>query len=86
MPEICRFFGIIIKMYFREHNPPHFHAEYGEFEGVFSIETGQIFLGEFPPKKSALITAWALIHQKELMENWNNLLNKSKLSKIDPLR
>lgn len=69
MPEISRFFGIIIKMFADEHNPPHFHVEYGEFRATFSIETGQIIQGELPLNKSALVTAWAIIHQKHLFQN-----------------
>lgn len=86
MPEVCRFFGIIIRMFPREHNPPHFHAEYGEHEGVFSIETGQMIQGNLPAKKSALITAWCFIHKKELKSNWIRLEKNMSLNKIDPLR
>ncbi len=53
MPEISRFLGIIIKMFIKEHNPPHFHAFYGEYAAVFSIETGQMIQGDLPAKKSS---------------------------------
>ena len=86
MPEISRFLGIIIKMFLKEHNPPHFHAFYGEYVAAFSIETGQMIQGDFPSKKAALVTAWAIIHQKELLKNWNSLLKGSEAKKIDPLR
>lgn len=86
MPEVSRFLGIVIKMFIREHNPPHFHAFYGEYVAAFSIETGQIIQGDFPSKKSALVTAWAIIHQKELLKNWNDLLKGSRAHKIEPLR
>ena len=86
MPEVSRFLGIIIKMFIREHNPPHFHAFYGGDVGVFSIETGQMIQGDFPPRKAALVTAWTIIHQKELMNNWNSLLKGSEAEKIEPLR
>lgn len=86
MPEISRFLGIIIRMFIKEHNPPHFHAFYGEDVAVFSIETGQMIQGDFPSKKAALVTAWAIIHQKELLKNWNSLLKGSEANKIDPLR
>jgi hypothetical protein len=56
MPEVCRFLGIVIKMYIREHNPPHFHAFYGEYVAAFSIDTGQMIQGELPLKKAALVT------------------------------
>ena len=73
-------------MYLKEHNPPHFHAFYGEFVAVFSIETGQMIQGEFPSKKAALVTAWAIIHQKELLKNWDSLLKGFEAKNIDPLR
>jgi len=86
MPEISRFLGIIIKMYLKEHNPPHFHAFYGEYDAVFSIDTGQMIQGDFPSKKAALVTAWAIIHQKELLRNWKDLLKGVEANKIEPLR
>ncbi len=86
MPEISRFLGIIIRMFIKEHNPPHFHAFYGGDVAVFSIETGQMIQGNFPSKKATLVTAWAIIHQKELLKNWNSLLKGSEAKKIEPLR
>jgi len=86
MPEISRFLGIIIRMFIKEHNPPHFHAFYGEYVAAFSIETGQMIQGEFPSKKAALVTAWTIIHQKELLKNWDSLLKGFEAKKIDPLR
>lgn len=85
MPEISRFFGIIIKMYFDEHNPPHFHAEFGEYRSTFSIETGQMIQGDFPPKKAALVTAWAIIHKVELEKNWHLMTEGVTGLKIKPL-
>ena len=86
MPEISRFYGIIIKMFADEHNPPHFHAEYGDDRATFSIETGQMIQGDFAPKKAALVTAWAIIHRDELLKNWTILAEGLKANKIDPLR
>lgn len=86
MPEISRFYGIVIKMFADEHNPPHFHAEHGDYRATFSIETGQMIQGDFPPKKSALVTAWAIIHKEELLRNWTILAEGLKANKIDPLR
>ena len=86
MPEISRFFGIVIKMFFNEHAPPHFHAFYGEFKATFSISTGQMIEGEFPQKQSVYVTAWALLHEKELMANWKLLTTGKGFKKIDPLR
>ena len=73
-------------MFAESHNPPHFHAEYSEYRGTFSIETGQIMQGDFPPNKSTLVTAWAIIHKNELLENWNTLAEGLRASKIDPLK
>ncbi len=86
MPELCRFFGIIIYMYEYDHLPPHFHAKYGEFEAVFSIETGNRIKGEIPPKQERLIQAWVEIHRADLEENFK-LLSEDQASffKIDPL-
>jgi hypothetical protein len=85
MPEISRFLGIIIRMYPKEHNPPHFHAFHGDDVGVFSIETGQMIQGDFPFKKAALVTAWTIIHCDELLLNWNRLDNGQQILKIKPL-
>jgi hypothetical protein len=86
MPEISRFLGIIIKMFFKEHAPPHFHAFYGEFKATFSISTGQMIEGEFPQRQSVYVTAWALLHEKELMANWKSLTAGKGFKKINPLR
>jgi hypothetical protein len=86
MPEISRFFGIIIKMYYNEHNPPHFHAHYNEFKAVFSIASGQIIEGDFPSKKATLVSAWSILHQDELLKNWENLVAEIGFDKIEPLR
>lgn len=86
MPEISRFLGIVIQMFIREHNPPHFHAFCGDDVAVFSIETGQMIQGDMPSKKAALVTAWAIIHQKELLKNWEDLQKGERARKIDPLR
>lgn len=73
-------------MFIREHNPPHFHAFYGADVAVFSIETGQMIQGCLPSRKAALVTAWTILHQKELMRNWDHLLRGKEAKKIDPLR
>lgn len=87
MPEISRFEGIIIRMFFRgEHNPPHFHAFHGDNVAVFSIKSGQMIEGDFPTKKAALVTAWTILHQDDLIKNWNNLAKGEKALKIKPLR
>ena len=67
MPEISRFFGIIIRMYFDDHNPPHFHAIYGESEILININTLAIVSGNFPPRALGLVMEWANIRQKEIL-------------------
>ena len=63
MPEISRFYGIIIKMYFDDHTPPHFHAQYGEHEALLNINTFGIIAGSLPPKALGLVTEWATIYK-----------------------
>ncbi len=73
MPVISRFYGIIVKMYFRqtEHNPPHFHVVYGEYIGVFDIATLEMINGDLPKNERKLVEKWAKCHQKELLQIWN---------------
>ncbi|HYG14753.1 MAG TPA: DUF4160 domain-containing protein [Bacteroidia bacterium] len=86
MPEISRFFEIIIYMYFKDHVPPHFHAVYGEHEALFSIETGEIFQGDLPKKQLRLVQAWTELHREELMRNFNALTTDNPTYfKIKPL-
>lgn len=86
MPEISRFFGIIIYMYFKDHFPPHFHAEYNGEEAQFSIETGNIIKGDLPRKQSRLIQAWVELHREELMFNYvETMKDNGVLRKIQPL-
>ena len=82
MPEITRFYGIVIKIFFlREHNPPHFHAVYGEHNGIFEIKTLKMLEGDLPKKAQSLIVEWAGNYKAELMEMWN----KKQLQKLPPL-
>ena len=62
MPEISRFYGIIIKMYFAEHNPPHFHAEYQDYKAEYAIITLDLIAGKLPPRAHALVLEWAAKH------------------------
>ena len=87
MPEISRFFGIIIKMFFKDHAPPHFHVEYGDFKAVVSIKGQSVLEGNLPDKQFKLVQAWALIHEEELLQNFFELnSNQPNWRKIDPLR
>jgi hypothetical protein len=70
MPEICRFLGIVIAMYYKEHQPPHFHAKYGEFRASFSIEDLKLIEGQMPKRVISLVLEWAFEHRGELLEDW----------------
>ncbi len=85
MPEISRFYGIIIKIYFDDHLPPHFHAEYGDFEALFNIETLAVVAGELPARAMGLVMEWARLHRNELREAWKRAKNLEPAGKIDPL-
>jgi hypothetical protein len=86
MPEISRFFGIIIAMYAKDHLPPHFHAKYGDFVGLFKIETGDLIEGNFPRRAIRLVQDWTELHRLELLDNWNqSQLDNPNFHKIEPL-
>jgi hypothetical protein len=85
MPEISRFFGIVIGMFINEHNPPHFHAKYQDMEAEFDIRTLEILEGNLPRRAKALVLEWAVEHREELMKNWELARQKKTLFKIEPL-
>jgi hypothetical protein len=85
MPEVSRFFGIIIALYFNEHNPPHFHAKYGEDEVEINIDTLEIIEGSIPKRALALVLEWANEHRDELKNDWQLARNGKPLQKIEPL-
>jgi len=70
MPVIARFYGILIKMYFREHGVPHFHAVYAEFNGVFDVNTLEMIEGDLPPRAQHLVRDWAEKYKGELQRMW----------------
>ncbi len=85
MPEISRFFGIVIKMFFDDHNPPHFHAEYGESRAIVDIRSLSAFAGSLPPRVMGLVVEWAALHRQELLDDWQRARAQDALQKIDPL-
>ena len=85
MPEVSRFFGIVIRMYFDDHEPPHFHAIYAGRETQFGIEPVAVLEGELPNRAVSMIVEWAAIHQRELMENWRRLRASQPIERIPPL-
>jgi hypothetical protein len=85
MPEISRFYGIIIRLYYRDHPPTHFHAFYGEFEALIEIETGAIHKGKLPQTARDLVERWRKVHVQELREDWNRARQQQPLVPIAPL-
>lgn len=85
MPELSRFYGIVVRMFFNDHNPPHFHAYYGSDEALFAIETLSLVAGRLPPRATGLVVEWASLHQAELMEAWKKARGLEPLGKIKPL-
>lgn len=86
MPEISRFYGIIIAMFAKDHLPPHFHARYAEFRAQIEIDTGEVLEGELPSRALRLIKEWCEIHEEELKYNWiESQQDNPIINKIDPL-
>lgn len=85
MPIISEFFGIKIMMYWEDHVPPHFHAEYSEHKIIVDIVNGTAIKGVFPSKQLKLVLAWCEIHREELMHNWEYSREYKELMKINPL-
>ncbi|PIU55061.1 MAG: transcriptional regulator [Chloroflexi bacterium CG07_land_8_20_14_0_80_51_10] len=85
MPEISRFLGIVIAMYYKEHQPAYFHAKYGDQTGVFSIADLRLIEGHLPKRVISLVLEWAFEHRDELMEDWELAITNMPLRKIPPL-
>ena len=85
MPEISRFFGIVITIYWKEHGIPHFHAKYGGSRASFSIEDIRLLEGKLPPRVMALVVEWAIKNQDELLADWYLAMAKKPLNPIKPL-
>ncbi len=81
MPEICRFLGIVISMYFNEHNPPHFHVRYNDYRAVMDIRSLNVLDGMLPARVRGLVEEWAELHRDELLAMWDS----KEFHKIDPL-
>lgn len=84
MPEISRFLGIVIRMYYRDHAPPHFHAEYGDHEITVEIESG-IVSGDFPKRALRAVLDWHDLHRDELIDDWQLARQEQPLNRIEPL-
>lgn len=86
MPLVSEFYGIKIYMYWDDHSPPHFHAEYGDYKILVSILDSVVIKGAFPSKQLKLVLAWCELHEEELMKNWEIALEHNKIKRIDPLQ
>ena len=85
VPEISRFFGIVIAMYYTDHALPHFHARYGERRISMAIENGRILSGDFPDRAAGLVREWLDLHRGELLVDWDLARARKPLKKIAPL-
>ncbi|XHX80762.1 MAG: DUF4160 domain-containing protein [Stenomitos frigidus ULC029] len=85
MPEISRFFGIIIAMYYNDHPPPHFHVRYGQQKAIIEIQSLSILEGKLSPRALGLVIEWASAHQAELLQNWELARQQEPLASVQPL-
>lgn len=85
MPTVCRFYGMIIQMYYNDHDPPHFHVIYNEFKAVIAINDLSVLFGDLPPKAIGLVMEWARTRKSELLHDWNLGKQKQPLEPISPL-
>ena len=85
MPEISRFYGIIIAMFYNDHSPPHFHVRYGEQKGLIDVETLRLLEGRLSARALELVLEWADLHHEELTANWERARNQEPLKRMPPL-
>ena len=85
MPEISRFYGIVIRMFWREHGPPHFHAAYGNARALIGIDDLAVLKGHLPTRARGLVVEWASLHQAELRNAWERAKRSEAPGKIAPL-
>ncbi len=85
MPQISNFFGIIICMYYDDHNPPHFHAYYGDHSAIINIADLSVMEGKLPSRALGLVVEWASLHTQELLDNWERAISGNQLLKVNPL-
>lgn len=85
MPEISRFLGIVIAMYYSDHDPPHFHARYGSSQATIGIDDGRLLSGELPSRVRGLVEEWRCMHRRELLDDWGRARRREPLAKVAPL-
>jgi hypothetical protein len=89
MAVISMFYGLIISLFYgdnRQHHLPHIHVKYQDDEAIFSIPNGELIEGNLPSKKTQLVRAWIVLHEEELMADWELALNMKNIFRIDPLK
>ena len=86
MPRISSFYGIVIWMYWNDHNPPHFHATYGDYEVLINISDLSIYAGYLPARAYGLLMEWAILNKEQLLENWELMRQSLPLKKIEGLQ
>lgn len=86
MPTICTFYGILIRMYFSDHPPPHFHVRYGEHKARYAIASGDLIDGELPARAERMVREWASAHRPELEQNWRRCEKREPLEPVEPLQ
>jgi hypothetical protein len=85
VPRLAAFYGIVIYMYWRDHGPPHFHAEYGDHQALLAIDDGRVFAGSLPPRALRLVRDWHQLHTDELRLAWERATRREDPGSIDPL-
>jgi len=85
LPELSRFYGIVIRMFYRDHQPPHFHAVYGDYGAVIDISTLAVIEGHLPARAIGMVVEWGSLHQNELLDRWRSARRFEPLNKIEPL-
>jgi hypothetical protein len=85
MPTLCRFYGIIIQMYYDDHSPPHFHVIYNDYKAVIAINDYRLLYGDLPPKALGMVIEWTRAHRNELLQDWELARKRIQLQPIAPL-
>lgn len=85
MPTISSFYGILVRMYFGDHPPPHFNVRYGGHKARFAISSGELIDGKLPAPAERMVRGWASLHREELEENWRRCEQRLALQPVEPL-
>mgnify|MGYP001566021829 CR=1 FL=1 len=85
MPEVSRFFGIVVRMFFDEHPPAHFHADYAEFSAVVRVQPIEVLESTLPPRAVSMVLEWAARNQAGLIDNWERLHSGQAVRRLPPL-